>query len=492
MLPMPLSKFLAVDLGAESGRVFVGILDDGKLLLEEIHRFPNSPLTVSGHLRWDVPALFREIKKAFRLAAEKGHGDIVSVGVDTWGVDFGLVRKDDNCVELPFTYRDSRTVGMMEAVFAKIPRETLYNRTGIQLMQINSVFQLYSMKEDPECNLDAFRSLLFMPDIFNYLLTGRQVSEYTIASTSQLLNAVSKTFDHEIFSTLGIPASLMRELVLPGTIVGRLLPDIASETGLKDVDVVAVGSHDTASAVAAIPAQGVNWAYLSSGTWSLIGIEADKPIINAQALDGGFTNEGGVGGKITFLQNITGLWLLQEVRRKWEADGERYAYGELVEMARTAREFKCVLDPSDGAFLNPLDMPEAIAAFCRKTGQAPETKGEMVRTIFEGLAMRYRAALEKLRTVSGRDIDRLYVVGGGSQNGMLNQFTADAGGIPVIAGPVEAAVVGNIMVQALTSRSIDSLDEARKIIGNSFSSKDYYPGNTRRWDEVYASAPFNY
>ena len=278
------AKFLAVDLGAESGRAFVATLDGERIALEEVHRFPNTPVEISGHLHWDVPELFQQLKMALKLTAEKGHGDIVSIGVNTWGVDFGLVRKSDGSIDLPFTYRDSRTNGMMQKVFSKIPRHEIYARTGIQMMQINSIFQLYSAIEERESCLRDFESLLFMPDIFNYFLTGRQVSEYTIASTSQLLNAGSRNFDEAIFAALGIPQRLMRPIIMPGTIIEKVRSDILAEVGLNNIDVIAVGSHDTASAVAAIPASGTDWAYLSSGTWSLIGIENDEPIINGESL----------------------------------------------------------------------------------------------------------------------------------------------------------------------------------------------------------------
>lgn len=487
------SKFLAIDLGAESGRAFVGILDSGKISIEEIHRFPNVPVIVSGHLHWDVYGLFNHVRTALKLAVEKGHGDIISVGVDTWGVDFGLVKSDGTPMEMPFTYRDSRTNGMMEKVFEKIPRGKLYSKTGIQLMQINSIFQLYSMKEECSESLESADKLLFTPDIFNYFLTGRRVSEYTIASTSQLLNASTRLFDEEIFLALGLPVKLMCPIVMPGTIVGSVIPEVASGAGLRDVNVVAVGSHDTSSAVAAIPASGNNWAFLSSGTWSLIGVETDKPIINEKSLANNFTNEGGVGGKITFLQNISGLWLLQELRRIWKERGENYRYDELVAMAREAREFKCILDPSDDSFLNPPDMETAIVDFCRKTDQAsPENKGEFVKTVFESLALKYRSAVRNLGAITGRKIEKLHIVGGGAQNEMLNQFTADAAGIPVVAGPVEATVLGNIMVQAIAENKIDSLEKGRDIVRQSFQVKEYVPRDSRKWDEAGGRVSFNF
>ncbi len=489
---MSRSKFLAIDLGAESGRAFVGILDNKRIILEEIHRFPNVPVHVSGHLHWDVFALFNHIKEALRLAVQKGHTDIESMAVDTWGVDFGLLKTDDT-MDLPFTYRDPRTNGMMEKVFAKISSDEIYSRTGIQLMQINSLYQLYSMIDGGDASLDDYAKLLFIPDIFNYFLTGEKVSEYTIASTSQLLNAESGKFDESIFSALGLPYRLMCPIVKPGTVVGKLLPAVAFEVGLKNVDVVAVGSHDTASAIAAVPAAGTNWAYLSSGTWSLIGIEADKPIINAASRENNFTNEGGVGGKIRFLKNIMGLWLLQELKRIWEKDGESYTYDGFVNMARSAGEFRCVIDPDDDSFFNPPDMNVAIMDFCERTGQtSPDSKGETVRIVLESLAFKYKSAIGKLAAITGKRIETLHVVGGGSQNEMLNQFTANAAGIPVVAGPVEATTLGNVLVQAMAKGRIETLESARQIVGESFPLKRYYPKDFEKWDQVYRSVAIDF
>lgn len=490
---MTRSKFLSLDLGAESGRAFVGTVEDGRILLDEIHRFPNIPVVVSGHSYWDVTKLFREIEKSLILTAQRGHKDIVSLGIDTWGVDFGLLRTDDGSIDFPFTYRDKRTDGIMEKVFNKISRGEVYGRTGIQSLQINTLFQLYSMKELDPKYLHEFSRLLFMPDIFNYLLTGEEFSEYTISSTSQLMNAQSRKFDETIFSALGLPMRLMCPIIEPGSKIGKLLPTIAAKTGFGDLDIIAVGSHDTASAVAAVPACTDDWAYLSSGTWSLIGIELQQPIMNQQAFEKNFTNEGGVNGKITFLQNITGLWLLQEVRRIWQESGHSYDYDDLATMARTAKKFRCIIDPSDDSFLNPSNMPEAIVEFCRKTHQVPpENGGEMVRTIFESLSMKYRFAIEKLRQVSGKDITTLHAVGGGSQNDLLNQLTADATGLTVIAGPVEATALGNIMVQAIANGSIQSFDSSREMIKNSFPLKEYTPHDSREWDEISKSLAFDF
>ncbi len=488
---MPNSRFLAIDLGAESGRAFIGTLGSGKLVVEEVHRFPNIPVVVSGHLRWDIYALFREVKKSLKLAAEKGN--IESIGIDTWGVDFGFVKKQGGTLDLPYSYRDSRTNGIMQKVFEKIPEKEIYARTGIQLMQINSLYQLYSVKKECGASLGEFNKLLFMPDLMNFFLTGEEFSEYTIASTSQMLNAVEKDWDEAIFSKLDLPIDIMAPIVQPGEVIGPMLPEILDEAGIKSqVKVVAVGSHDTASAIAAVPAAEVDWAYLSSGTWSLVGIETERPIINESSMNSNFTNEGGVGGKINFLQNIMGMWLLQEVRRIWEKNGEHYSYDALMKMAEGAGEFKCIVDPGDSSFLNPPDMKGAIVEFCKKTAQpCPESKEEFIRCIFESLAFKYRAAIERINVITGKAVKTLHIVGGGAQNELLSQLTADAAGVPVIAGPVEAAAIGNILVQAIAGGKISSIDEGRKVVARSFQLKEYFPQRTEKWDEAYKRIPFD-
>lgn len=484
------SKFLAIDLGAESGRGFVGTLDSGRIFLEEIHRFPNTPIVIDEHLHWDISGLLEEVKKSIRLAVQKGHGDIESLGIDSWGVDFGLVKSQDGTVDPPFTYRDSRTNGMMERAFDKMPKRDIFARTGIQFMRINSLYQLYSMGG----TLDGIDRLLFTPDLINYFLAGKKLSEYTIASTSQMLNATEKCWDESIFTKLNLPMRIMGLIIQPGTVIGTLLPEISQEVGLeKEVNVVAVASHDTASAVAAVPSSEEEWAFLSSGTWSLIGVEIEKPIINDLSLASNFTNEGGVGGKITFLQNIMGLWLLQELRRNWEKNGKHYSYDELASMAHDAEEFKCIVDPGDNSFLNPPNMEDAIADFCRRTNQpVPESKGEFVRCVFESLAFKYWSALQKINVITGSTIETLHIVGGGSQNEILNQFTADAAGISVIAGPVEAAVIGNILVQATAAGRINSLEEGRAVVKESFELKKYVPHHAGGWDEAYKRIHFGF
>ncbi len=483
---MSASKFLAVDFGSETGRTIVGILEGDKISLEEVHRFPNVQRNVDGHLHWDIHYLFAELKKGLSLAVQKGHGDIESIGIDTWGVDFGLLDKNGAVIGSPFAYRDARTNGMMQRVFERIPREEIYSLTGIQFMQINSLFQLYSVALNDATTLENCETLLFMPDLFNYFLTGKKVSEYTIASTSQLLNARTKLWDETLFTKLGLPPHAMAPIVHPCTVIGKLLPEIADEVGLnEDVDVIAVGCHDTASAVVAVPAAGIDWAYLSSGTWSLLGVESDQPIMNEESLRYNFTNEGGIGSSIRFLRNVMGLWLLQETRRSWAKQGKSYSYAALAAMAEASPAFRSIIDPDDDSFLNPPDMPQAIQAFCKKTGQlVPKHEGEFVRCIFESLAFKFKIVLNRISSITKRSIRTLHVVGGGSHSDLLNQCTADACGISVVAGPIEATALGNILVQAIAKGKVESLEKGREMVARSFPLKSYQPQNSQQWNDA--------
>ncbi len=474
---MSTTKFLAFDLGAESGRAIIGILDGEKIMLEEIHRFRNRQLKTGNGIYWDVPYLFSEIKKGLSLAVLKGHKDIRSIGIDTWGVDFGMLGKDGELLELPHTYRDSRTDDIPEKVFRKIPFPEIYELTGIQFMKINSIYQLYSVKFYNETLLNKCDKILFMPDLFNYLLTGNKKSEYTIASTSQLLNAKTGLFEERIFSVLGIRPDITCPVVKPGTVIGKLLPGISKETGLGDVEVTAVGCHDTASAVAAVPGEGIDWAYLSSGTWSLMGIESDVPLIH-NGLNYEFTNEGGVNGTFRFLKNVTGMWLIQQVKKIWEKSGEKYSYEQIMDTAKSAKGFVCFIDPDDSTFGNPADMVKAIDNFCEKTSQkTPASKGEYIRSILESLALKYRAVAAKLEEASGRKINKIHIVGGGSQNELLNRLTADVTGRQIYAGPAEATALGNILMQAVAAGSIESVRKARELISVYFPQKSYSPNN---------------
>ncbi|MEN8192746.1 MAG: rhamnulokinase family protein [Bacteroidota bacterium] len=478
------SKFLAFDFGAESGRAIVGILSDKKIELHEVHRFPNIIENISGNLNWNIHYLFDELKTGILKAIQKGHTDIESLAVDTWGVDFGLVSEDNKLLGSPFAYRDSRTNGMLEKAFNLMPKTELYNYTGIQFMQINSAFQLLSMVESGNTLLRSADKLLFMPDLLNFLLTGKKKSEYTIASTSQLLNAKEKKWERKIFSSLNLPYNLMADIIMPGTKIGNLHSSICDDIGLKNIDVIAVGSHDTASAVAAVPNLESNWAFISSGTWSLIGVETDNPIINEKSYEYNFTNEGGVGGKIRFLRNVMGMWIIQQLKKEWESQGEVYSYSELNELAVEAILFGCNIDTDDPAFLNPKSMVDAINKFCNKTSQKqPKSKGEYIRSVLESLAFKYRLVIDKINLFRDEKIETINIVGGGSQNELLNQFTADATGLQVIAGPVESTALGNIIVQAIATGKIKDINEGRRIIANSVKLKVYNPKKNDLWNK---------
>ncbi len=439
-------RYIAADFGAGSGRVIVGTLAGGKVELDEVHRFPNRQIYLGGTLHWDFLALFEELKTGLKKAFAKYDG-IVSIGVDTWGVDFGLLDSRGRLLANPVCYRDARTNGILEKVFRVIPEAELYRLTGNQFMEINTAFQLYSMVCNDDPLLKAADKLLFTPDLFNYFLTGVAVNEYTISTTSQLYRHATGGWASEVFGKLGIPQRLMQKIVPSGTVVGRLLPEIASETGGKDVQVVAVGSHDTASALASIQAQGDNWAFISSGTWSLMGIETERPILTPEAMACDFTNEGTVNGKIRFLRNITGLWLLQNVVRELELKGEKCGYAEMIAEAGHSG-LQSVMDVDDPCFNKPESMCEAIADYCRRRGmQPPRTKGEFMRCIALSLATKYAEVKGMLERCSGRKIDTIHIVGGGSQNGLLNSMTEELTGARVVVGATEATAIGNIMCQ---------------------------------------------
>ncbi len=478
-------NYLAFDLGAESGRAILGQIENDRITLRELHRFQNRMVPLHGHLYWDLLHLFAEIQHALQLAGRE-RITLAGIGVDTWGVDFGLLDRDGALLANPVAYRDHRTDGMMEKVFAKMPREEIYRLTGIQLMQINTLFQLYAMVESQSPLLEIAGRLLFIPDLINFMLTGRQATEFTFATTSQLLNPNTHNWAEPIFARLGLPRHLMAEIIEPGTTIGPLRRELMNASGLNEVPVIAVGCHDTASAVAAVPAAVENWAYLSSGTWSLIGVETSAPVINAAAVKMNFTNEGGVAGTIRLLKNIMGLWLLQECRRQWQRDGRHYDYAHLMHHAETAAPFRSLVNPDAPAFLNPANMPQAIADFCRRTQQSlPQSDGEFVRCIYESLALQYHRAMKMLEELQGKKIEVLHIVGGGSQNTLLNQFTADAIGKPVLAGPAEATALGNVIVQAIAVGEFKNLAAARLAIKNSFAIQEFLPRDIEPWNEVY-------
>ncbi|MCX7046161.1 MAG: rhamnulokinase [Candidatus Sumerlaeota bacterium] len=479
-------RYLAIDLGAESGRGVVGTLGGGKLTLEEVHRFPNGPIRILDSMHWDFPRLMSEIKSAMGIAVRKC-GPMKSLGVDTWGVDFGLVGAGGVLMGIPYHYRDPRTDGMMEAAFKLMPREEIFMNTGIQFMQLNSLFQLFSMVRTKSPLLKGAETLLFMPDLINYCLTGEKISEYSIATTSQMYDVRKNQWSKPLFKKLGLPMNIMPEVCPSGTKIGPLLKSVMEETGVGRMPVVAPACHDTGSAVAAVPAQGEDWAYLSSGTWSLIGVELPKPIVTPEVLKHAFTNEGGINGTARLLKNIMGLWLVQESRRQWAAEGKEYTYADLARLAEEASDcsLKIFVNPNHAPFGAFGQMPKKIQDFCRKTKQSiPQSHGAIVRCALESLALCYRTALESIEAITGRKIKVLHIVGGGSQNRLLNQFTANALGIPVVTGPVEATAAGNILVQAIADREIKSLAEARAIVRASFEVETYEPKDTARWAEA--------
>ena len=470
--------FVAFDLGATSGRSILGALTaDGQLTTRELTRFPNQMMPLNGHLHWNIYSLFEELKRGLREVARLG---IVptSIGIDTWGVDYVCLAADGSIIGLPYTYRDSQTIGASDRFFSNVMSATqLYGSTGIQHLDFNTVFQLNEHRNDFS-HLNAAK-FVFLPDALGYMLTGNIVTEYTIASTGALIDAYKQDLDNRILENLGLDTSRFGKLVMPGHVVGNLKAEIAEETGLETVPVVAVAGHDTASAVAAIPALDRNFAYLSSGTWSLMGIETDAPVINETTERHNITNEGGVEGTIRLLKNITGMWIVEQCLKQWKSEGKDYSYPEMVALAQCSKAV-CTIDPDAPDFVAPANMVAAIDEYCRSTGQAvPATHGEYIRSIFESLARKYAKTLDVFRGLSEYPIERLHVIGGGSRNAFLNQLTADACGIPVISGPAEATALGNIMIQAIASGTVKNLAEMRKVIADNIETVTYYPKNKR-------------
>ncbi len=466
--------YLAADFGGGSGRVIAGWLDNGRLQMEEVYRFGNRQVRLGEHVYWDFPALFEDMKVGLKKAAAKGY-DVESIGIDTWGVDFGLLDRDGQLLGNPVCYRDARTAGILPEVFKHLNATEHYATTGIQVMEINTLAQLFSMKGSAQ--LEAAHHLLFMPDLFSYFLTGAIQNEYCIASTSELLDARQRQWSWETIEALGLPKRIFGDIVMPGAVRGLLRDDIAEETGLGKVKVVAVGSHDTASAVAAVPAVEGDGpvAFLSSGTWSLLGLELSDPILTEEARQAEFTNEGGVGGRIRFLQNITGLWLLQRLMAEWKEKGEEQSFGELLPAAEKA-VIPSVIPVADAAFMNPSSMERAICDYCMASGQpVPSNKAEMTRCVLQSLALKYREAIEGVGQLLPEPLRRLHIIGGGSQNALLNQLAADALGVPVWAGPVEATAMGNILVQAMAAGEVADLADLREVVRASVTPSVFEP-----------------
>lgn len=479
-------KMLAFDLGASSGRAMLGILEGEKLSLEEIHRFSNDPVEVNGSFYWDILRLFYEIKQGILKCVQKGHRDISSIAVDTWGVDFGLLDEQGNLLGSPYHYRDKRTNGMMDKILEIIPREELYQKTGIEFMWFNTILQLYSMKCSNSPQLKEAKTMLLTPDLLNYFLTGVKAAEYSIASTTQLLDAYKRTWSEEIISKLGLPKEIFAEVVQPGTVIGTLTEDISKELGVQQIKVVATASHDTQSAIASVPTQEEDFVYISCGTWSLMGSESRNPVISKESARLSFTNEGGVGGKITLLKNIMGLWLIQECKRQWEKEGDTSSFAELEDMAKNAEPFASFIDPDYHTFISPGDMPSRVKEFCKNTNQpVPNTKGDIIRCISQSLAMKYRMTVENLEEIQGKKLSDIHMVGGGIKDKLLCQFTANATARKVIAGPVEATSIGNLMVQAMALGQVKDLNEIRRIVKDSFPTLVYETIETAAWHDAF-------
>ena len=477
--------FLAFDLGAESGRGILGCFDGKQIKLKVLHRFPNGGIRILDNLHWDIISLWREIKNTLSICAKNG-SNIESIGVDTWGVDFGLLDKTGHLIGLPFHYRDSRTTGVLEKVFDLMPRPSIFELSGCQFMEINTIYQLYSMVLTDSPLLRFAETFLTIPDLINFWLTGQKVSEFTNATTTQLYDPRKENWSAELCQVLNIPLGIFPQVIQPGTDIGMILPSITNETAFQPTRVIAPACHDTGSAVAAVPVQNESWAYISSGTWSLMGIEVEEPIITKHALDLNFTNEGGVNNTFRFLKNIMGLWLVQECRRTWSRSGEQMSYDEISQIAAQAEPFKALIDPDHHLFLASGDMPKRIVDFCKQTNQnLPLTKGEIVRSALESLALKYRWVLEKLEFVKGEAIDTIHIIGGGTQNKLLCQFTADATKRQVIAGPVEATSIGNLLVQMASCGAIGSITEGREIIAESSELIYFEPTDNAQWDQVY-------
>lgn len=480
---MTTHNFIAIDLGATSGRVILATLSDGKLSMEEIHRFPDTIIQMQGHFYWDLPAIYSSVVEGLRKVAERGV-EVASIGIDTWGVDFALFGGDGLMLGLPYCYRDPHTTDAPERLFERMPRKTLYEKTGIQIMNFNSVFQLDTLRRNHCSALAAAEKILFIPDALAYLLTGEMITEYTIASTAQMIDPRTKCWDKDILSLLGLKEENFGPITMPGTQIGTLTEEVRSATGLGAVPVVAVAGHDTGSAVAGTQLSGDGSAYLSSGTWSLMGIESREPIISERSFALNFTNEGGIEGTIRVLKNICGMWLLERSRTEWE----EMSYGDLIAQAQAAEPFRSLINPDAACFANPTSMIEAIKEYCRATEQAvPETVGETVRCIFESLALRYRQVVEMLGEFSPSPLEVMYVIGGGARNQMLNQYTANATGLTVKTGSSEATALGNVMMQAKWAGVVATIEQMREMIAQSLNEPlCFTPQESAQWDEAYA------
>lgn len=491
--------FLAIDMGASSGRHVLGSFDGGKLGLEEVYRFDNGPTEMNGSLYWNLPGQWEHVRTGMQAAAARHGEEVVSVGVDTWGVDYALLGRRNTLLGNPFCYRDARTDGAMEKAFQTVPREKIFACSGLQFMQFNTLYQLLAMKWAGSPLLDVAESFLMMPDLFHWLMSGVKSNEFTNATTTQFFDPVKNDWSRELLGAFGLPEILFQPCSQPGTVLGPLQRSVVASTGLSTAKVVLPGSHDTASAVMAVPTESAtgttDWCYISLGTWALMGIESPRPVVDAAVEGFNFTNEGGVGGTMRLLKNICGLWLIQECRRTWNVQGHKNSSGmpldweDLNHLSASAKSLVSFIDPDCRDFLGPTDMPEAIRGFCRRTGQAvPSTEGAVLRCALESIAMKFRHVLEMCETIGGRRIETIHIVGGGTKNQQLCKAAADACGRRVVAGPIEATAIGNIMMQAVSSGEIGSIREARAVVKASFDVVEFAPTaeNHRAWDDAYA------
>jgi rhamnulokinase len=480
--------YLAIDLGAESGRVIAGIWNGKTLRLEDVHRFPNGAVALGESIRWDVLRLWGEIQTGLALAGKKYGKQIVSVGADTWGVDFVLLNKQEEILGQPYHYRDVRTVGALERAFKKVPRAEIFAQTGLQFMELNSLYQLLAWQKHSPAILDAADTLLFMPDFLHWCLCGAKKAEFTIASTSQFVHPLKRDWSLPLLKKLGLPTHFLPKIVPPGTELGTIRHTLAARTGLAGVKVVAPPSHDTASAVAGVPTANTgkaNWAYISSGTWSLMGVEVQKAALSPRALELNMTNEGGLDGTYRLLKNIMGMWLVQCCKRSFDAAGNKLEYAQLAALAAQAKPLRSIVNLNDPRFLNPPDMPKVMQEFCRETKQpVPKTPGELVRCAYESLALKYRETRNSLEELTGEQIEVIHIVGGGSQSRILNQFAADACQRPVVTGPVEATAMGNLLTQVRASGELASLAEMREVIRRSSDVHHFEPKPNSAWAEA--------
>ncbi|KHF41665.1 rhamnulokinase [Halalkalibacter okhensis] len=481
-----MKKVWAFDLGASNGRLMLSSFDGRYLEIEEIHRFPNKPIQLTDRYYWDILHIFQEMKVGITKSLQKGHTDVVSLAVDTWGVDFGLLSSSGELLSNPYSYRDPLHSEGMEGILEKITREELYSRSGIEPSSINTICQLYGMKIRRPDLIEQADTLLFTPNLINYFFSGVKANEFTISTTSQLYHFKNKNWDFELLEKLNIPAKMFNEITKPGTILGSTLESINKELRMNPVKVINVAGHDTASALAALPMDNPNAAFMSCGTWVLMGVKVQEPIASNQALSWGFTNEGTIDQEYRLQKNNMGLWLMQQCKTVWERDGDSLSYEEESVLIKKARPFTSFINPDDPTFLHPKNMPAQIQEYCRRTGQKPpETKGEILRCILESLTLKYRWVLEKLEHLTGTSIEEINMGGGGIQNQILCQFTANATKKKVQAGPIEASAIGNSLGQLLALGEIANIQEAREIVRRSFSTKVYEPKDQLTWDQAY-------